>query len=25
MPAHFGKPFACRIESRGRDFVPHFV
>ena len=25
MPAHFGKPFACRIESRGKDFVPHFV
>ena len=25
MPAHFGTPFACRIESRGKGFVPKFV
>jgi len=25
MPAHFGRPFACRIESKGGGFVPRFV
>jgi glyoxylase-like metal-dependent hydrolase (beta-lactamase superfamily II) len=24
MPAHFGAPFACRIEARGEAFVPRF-
>ncbi|MBL8697942.1 MAG: MBL fold metallo-hydrolase [Alphaproteobacteria bacterium] len=23
MPAHFGAPFVCRIESRGDRFIPH--
>ncbi len=25
MPAHFGAPFACRIESKGDGFVPRFI
>jgi len=25
LPAHFGEPFACRIESRGAGFLPRFV
>ena len=25
MPAHFGKPFACRIEAKGDAFEPKFV
>ena len=25
MPAHFGAPFACRIETRGSGFLPLFV
>jgi len=25
MPARFGRPFACRIESKGSGFVPRFV
>ena len=25
MPAHFGRPFACRIEGKGGGFVPRFL
>jgi glyoxylase-like metal-dependent hydrolase (beta-lactamase superfamily II) len=25
MPAHFGTPFVCRVESRGSGFVPRFT
>jgi len=25
MPAHFGAPFACRIEAKGGGFEPRFV
>jgi glyoxylase-like metal-dependent hydrolase (beta-lactamase superfamily II) len=25
MPAHFGKPFACRIEAKGDAFEPKFI
>jgi glyoxylase-like metal-dependent hydrolase (beta-lactamase superfamily II) len=25
MPAHFGAPFACHVESRGEGFEPRFV
>ena len=25
MPAHFGAPFACRIEHKDGGFVPRFV
>jgi len=25
LPAHFGAPFACRIDSRGDRFEPRFV
>lgn len=25
MPAHFGAPFACRIESQGNGFLPRFA
>jgi glyoxylase-like metal-dependent hydrolase (beta-lactamase superfamily II) len=25
MPAHFGAPFACRIEAKGGGFVPRFI
>ena len=25
MPAHFGAPFACRVEAKGEAFEPRFV
>lgn len=25
MPAHFGAPFACRIDGKGDRFAPRFV
>jgi glyoxylase-like metal-dependent hydrolase (beta-lactamase superfamily II) len=25
MPAHFGRPFACRIEGKNNGFVPRFI
>jgi glyoxylase-like metal-dependent hydrolase (beta-lactamase superfamily II) len=25
MPAHFGAPFACHVESKGGRFVPRFI
>ena len=25
MPAHFGAPFACRVEAKGESFEPRFV